>query len=1561
MSSQHSGNQSGASSIDHQRVKSSNSASSLPPPSRPLPRPQSKSKLDGEYNSNSLESPSSIHTPKFQSSWASHVFEEENKKYIYIPGNDEEEEIPPIQPNPIHIAHPELLSIADPGDDDAIPNPPKYSSSPSHPSSLAASVRTDSLPLLPPTALIEFTAANSAATAALKSVNSNYNAAAGAIGRSETQLCFMGECGKTTRASHTLFKGYCKLHFAYLFVPHSSSEFENNQRAKLVEDSPFTINLIATGVPQTECDIQTMEGLISYIGPLLLHKNKLQQWWKTFKDLQDFTKENNSDMGPLLSFFCITLHHRNTALLHCSCPTAPCPLFALRTLWGTNLLYNILRPSISNSENIFLRALCLRIVWRLFQLFHNLPACQLYQTLQGRENGSVFASNAAKSTPTVNSAINASAAPDSKESSDSLSNGGGVAISSSSSKSVMILQADNAALSELQSRHDNERLYEYIYLAATSNHKSREISELILDTLFQLLTDKIPPQQFNPDSSLNFPIFPIANMSIDLFSSPIRNPILLPAVYTILRGTQFALRSSTLKNLYSGLVGKSYSAELLLHQQNWQQHCFGLLVDLPRPAVLCKPTDRINSELIAQLQNITYNSNEISAALSLSQPAVTITRSSLSKAEDSLAGPEEVYEIEDSAGRAGEKAVSNSNSSGSASNSKDTSDRAAAAPQKAHHSRQFTRERNRLHNEEDIHKYVLGLLRQLHMHAFTHWKGQRFGQLLRQTVRTLFSYCGSWNSQNLPFLGQFLQSILLRLREKELATVIRNANGDFLWINLLQFFSILLHYCFFTNETAALQAATSVPSHSSNRSGSFLPNLDSAELEEDTNPASFDAPETNMLALPRSILHRRRPSHSSDNSRESSKRRGESSDQNPLDLPEKPQEQRAEKFPASFAEKKNKLKNFKTMKANIFAKVASLTNQNQPPGSTATSTAGGAAWWKGPTGVNVNNQFEEPLFCLTPAAETGVNQNNSSELWSDTLQGLIHIHLDQTNNKAESLQLILDSLQLLQAIGMDRFDPKQYPSLEKEELEVIQNMARMHELFIELRDSLQGHITVQEQQQANEREGKVSSIVSPPQQAENSSILSQSLSSHNSLLSPTPASVNSPPESTNPMSPTDFKPESVSKSSILGSLFGRNKTLRPTTSLNNSSGPSELYSASSGNFSSFGEVENSQADNNLTITIDRNRPKAGLIGTVLSAAALPASTVAQIYSIRIAEVMKSKIGKKAAQILREASNINREGKSLEYAEMESVLQTLTLKPYYFRLTMSHLVYNKGSKFKSQHQRVLLDNLAVVDYVNGNNSSSTVMSTYPHIQCNTPPPTLQQFVKSHPFSFQVSTVTESHVLATVEERQKDDWLQALSHILSILRRVDGRIGSGLFGMSPAVISTPLHSMKFPEELFNPLKSPIASTRVSPMMSIDMSDYKTRQTAGLSIDVAPVMVVKKTVTNCQNSGCKVMFTLFKKKHHCYNCGLVFCDTCSKGRFALKTVQSSQQGTTAGQIEDKRVCDTCFTELGRKKNWKKVQLTTLIRSRFARPSVMGEGSAEDKNNTNEANVQASQDELL
>jgi ribosomal protein S27E len=62
-----------------------------------------------------------------------------------------------------------------------------------------------------------------------------------------------------------------------------------------------------------------------------------------------------------------------------------------------------------------------------------------------------------------------------------------------------------------------------------------------------------------------------------------------------------------------------------------------------------------------------------------------------------------------------------------------------------------------------------------------------------------------------------------------------------------------------------------------------------------------------------------------------------------------------------------------------------------------------------------------------------------------------------------------------------------------------------------------------------------------------------------------------------------------------------------------------------------------------------------------------------------------------------------------------------------------------------------------------------------------------------------------------------------------------------------------------------------------------------------------VPDEAATKCRN--CNTVFSAFNRRHHCRNCGDVFCDSCTRGRTTL---------TAEPDAEVVRVCDRCLAEV-------------------------------------------------
>ncbi|EEC81326.1 hypothetical protein OsI_24498 [Oryza sativa Indica Group] len=81
--------------------------------------------------------------------------------------------------------------------------------------------------------------------------------------------------------------------------------------------------------------------------------------------------------------------------------------------------------------------------------------------------------------------------------------------------------------------------------------------------------------------------------------------------------------------------------------------------------------------------------------------------------------------------------------------------------------------------------------------------------------------------------------------------------------------------------------------------------------------------------------------------------------------------------------------------------------------------------------------------------------------------------------------------------------------------------------------------------------------------------------------------------------------------------------------------------------------------------------------------------------------------------------------------------------------------------------------------------------------------------------------------------------------------------------------------------------------------------------ISCDLNFVMAIMKkvpdeAVTKC--TACTADFSAFNRRHHCRNCGDIFCDKCTQGRTPL---------TTDADAQPVRVCDRCMAEVSQRLN--------------------------------------------
>ncbi|KAF2290520.1 hypothetical protein GH714_014237 [Hevea brasiliensis] len=91
---------------------------------------------------------------------------------------------------------------------------------------------------------------------------------------------------------------------------------------------------------------------------------------------------------------------------------------------------------------------------------------------------------------------------------------------------------------------------------------------------------------------------------------------------------------------------------------------------------------------------------------------------------------------------------------------------------------------------------------------------------------------------------------------------------------------------------------------------------------------------------------------------------------------------------------------------------------------------------------------------------------------------------------------------------------------------------------------------------------------------------------------------------------------------------------------------------------------------------------------------------------------------------------------------------------------------------------------------------------------------------------------------------------------------------------------------------------------------VEDLRNRQVESVTCgsNLTAVICLHKSISVSDQSacsGCRMLFGLTRKKHNCYNCGLLFCHTCS----SRKVINAS---LAPNKTKPSRVCDSCFNHL-------------------------------------------------
>jgi len=87
--------------------------------------------------------------------------------------------------------------------------------------------------------------------------------------------------------------------------------------------------------------------------------------------------------------------------------------------------------------------------------------------------------------------------------------------------------------------------------------------------------------------------------------------------------------------------------------------------------------------------------------------------------------------------------------------------------------------------------------------------------------------------------------------------------------------------------------------------------------------------------------------------------------------------------------------------------------------------------------------------------------------------------------------------------------------------------------------------------------------------------------------------------------------------------------------------------------------------------------------------------------------------------------------------------------------------------------------------------------------------------------------------------------------------------------------------------------------------ELEDYEIKFVAAggrhIGVLVARQWIRDEDATECTK--CKAVFTAFRRKHHCRNCGGIFCGRCTQNRVTIMRL---------GYSVPQRVCEKCFEQL-------------------------------------------------
>lgn len=411
--------------------------------------------------------------------------------------------------------------------------------------------------------------------------------------------------------------------------------------------------LIALGIPNDPPFLNSLEGIVLYLGGIFVPESRREGWMKLAKTLAESATqeaisvgdrvevfglesavhnglrgtvvvmcgsrlevvletaevarfkfgnvrkipehiENDSDLSKmeyhgiksLLSFVLLSLYHRTCALLTCTCPAHPCPLFSLRVIFISRVLLQHLQPLLGHSCRD-VQNLSIKVMWRLFQFYAVLPPCNRFQALAMQppsEKKLLGFLNHSFSRKTCLSILNVLLElATSKVSLPTILSAESI---SPAKPDTIATTSDDVSVTEETPGDD-------------SGHGSWKMSR----------TDSPSTPTTDLGSLLSISFSWKQQSTIDLFRCKVENACLLPHIFRLVARAGERDRLEAMKIMFSMLVGKALSVETVLQMKKWPFWILEIMAALPASVLHAPPRLSPSSKQVVDEKEASANAN----------------------------------------------------------------------------------------------------------------------------------------------------------------------------------------------------------------------------------------------------------------------------------------------------------------------------------------------------------------------------------------------------------------------------------------------------------------------------------------------------------------------------------------------------------------------------------------------------------------------------------------------------------------------------------------------------------------------------------------------------------------------------------------------------------------------------------------------------------------------------------------------------------------------------------------------------------------------------------------